>query len=202
MVAVSAGLISVGFISAALVSVALVSLGIRSLGIRSLGSRGRFSGLRDGCGRVDFEVAGARRRNIGWFGTRHGRIDGELGGAGAGRIRLGCQSRGRGHREEGCRDGDQYAVKSSTVGRTVTHRHTPLGETAPAWNSPQVSFVTASAKNAGLDRFSRWYACTQRFRRRRYMCPQDAASAIQGNSRQTDLEPATCIQVARFCHAP
>ena len=33
--------------------------------------------------------------------------------------------RGRGHREEGCRDGHQHAVKSSTAIAIVTHRHTP-----------------------------------------------------------------------------
>ena len=97
-----------------------------------LGGLGRIGHRRGG---VDLDVRGRGRRDVGGFGTRDCRIDCELGGAGARGIRLGCQSRGRGNREEGCRDGHQYAVKSSTVGRTVTHRHTPLGETAPAWNS-------------------------------------------------------------------
>src|SRR5712672_1936694 len=41
-----------------------------------------------------------------------------------------------------------------------------------------------------------------RFKRRRYRCPFHAASAMRGNSRQTDLEQPICIRVARFCHAP
>ena len=86
-------------------------------------------------GGVHLEVAGGRRRNVGRFGAGDCCVDRELGGAGARRGRLGRQCRGRGHREEGCRDGHQHAVKSCTVRRTVTHRHTPLGETAPAWNS-------------------------------------------------------------------
>src|SRR3954453_2779496 len=33
------------------------------------------------------------------------------------------------------------------------------------------------------------------------MCPERAASAMRGNSRQTDLELPVFIRVARFCHA-
>jgi hypothetical protein len=33
------------------------------------------------------------------------------------------------------------------------------------------------------------------------MCPFHAASAMRGNSRQTDLELPIAIRVAQFCHA-
>ena len=75
-------------------------------------------------GGVQLEIAGGRGRDVGGFGTRDRRIDREFRGAAAGRTGL-RQCRGRGHREEGRRDSHQHAVISSTVLRTVTHRHTP-----------------------------------------------------------------------------
>ena len=117
-------------------------LDLGRFGLGCLCGRARLGRLvsRLGCvrhrgGGVHLEVADGRRRDVGGFGTGDCCVDRELGGAGARRGRLGRQCRGRGHREEGCRDGHQHAVKSCTVRRTVTHRHTPLGETAPAWNS-------------------------------------------------------------------
>ena len=47
-----------------------------------------------------------------------------------------------------------------------------------------------------------WYACTQRFIRRRYTRAPSAASATRGNSRQTDLKNSALQRIARFCHAP
>ncbi len=50
------------------------------------------------------------------------------------------------HREESCRDGHQYAVKSSTADRTITHRHTPLGETVPALRQIEYRLLLARTK--------------------------------------------------------
>ena len=88
-----------------------------------LGSR-HLRRIRHRRGGVQFEIAGGRGRDVGGFGTRDRRVDREFRGAAAGRIGL-RQCRGRGHREEGRRDSHQHAVISSTVRRTVTHRHTP-----------------------------------------------------------------------------
>ena len=69
----------------------------------------------------------------GRFGTWDRGVDCEFRGAAVVRFALG-QYRGRRYREEGRCDRDQHAVESSTVRQTITHRHTPLGEAAPAWN--------------------------------------------------------------------
>ena len=69
------------------------------------------------------------------------------------------------------------------------------------WTGGHALVRRSSRKSAGLNRFSR-YACKQRFKRRRYMCPFHAASAMRDNSRQTDLKLPVCIRVAWFCHAP
>src|SRR6185369_3928243 len=61
--------------------------------------------------------------------------------------------------------------------------------------------VTACAGSAGSIG-SQSYACTPRFKRRRYICPSHAASAMRDNSRQTDLKRPGYIRVACFCHAP
>lgn len=45
------------------------------------------------------------------------------------------------------------------------------------------------------------YACTQRFRRRRYMRPPHAASTTRGNSRQTDFKGAPLQRIAHPCRA-
>src|SRR5215212_5444751 len=58
------------------------------------------------------------------------------------------------------------------------------------------------AREAPARSVSQSYACTLRFKRRRYICPSHAASAMRDNSRQTDLKPPVCIRVAWFCHAP
>jgi hypothetical protein len=49
--------------------------------------------------------------------------------------------------------------------------------------------------------YHHWYACTPRFKRRRYTPPRHAASASQGNSRQTDFKGSALQRIARFCHA-
>ena len=73
---------------------------------------------------VRLEIVDRRRRDIGGFGARNRGVDRKLGCTVAGRVGL-RQCRGRRHREEGRRDGEQYAVVSGTVVRTVTHYLTP-----------------------------------------------------------------------------
>ena len=180
-----------------------VSAGLGSAAFGWAGFGRLFDGLR--CvrhrgGGVHLEVASGRRRNVGGFRTGDCCVDRELGGAGARRGRLGRQCRGRGHREEGCRDGHQHAVKSCTIRRTVTHRHTPLGE-LPRHGTVVRYHSSRLAREAPARSVSQSYACTPRFKRRRYMCPYHAASAMRDNSRQTDLKLPVCIRVARFCHA-
>ena len=58
------------------------------------------------------------------------------------------------------------------------------------------------AREAPARSVSQSYACTPRFKRRRYICPSHAASAMRDNSRQTDLKLPVYIRVACFCHAP
>src|SRR5450631_3939781 len=45
-----------------------------------------------------------------------------------------------------------------------------------------------------------WYACTQRFIRRRYTRTPHAASATRGLSRQTDFKGLPLQRIVRFCH--
>ena len=189
-VTVSAGLVSAGLGSAAFAA------GPGSVGLSSCLGCVRHRG-----GGVHLEVADGRRRDVGGFGTGDCCVDRELGGAGARRGRLRRQCRGRGHREESCRDGHQYAVKSCTVRRTVTHRHTPLGE-LPRHGTVVRYHSSRLAREAPARSVSQSYACTPRFKRRRYMCPSHAASAMRDNSRQTDLKLPVRIRVACFCHAP
>ena len=163
--------------------------------------RDRLCCVRHRGGGVHLEVADGGRRNVRRFGAGDCCVDRELGGAGARRGRLGRQCRGRGHREEGCRDGHQHAVKSCTIRRTVTHRHTPLGE-LPRHGTVVRYCSSRLAREAPARSVYQSYACTPRFKRRRYICPSHAASAMRDNSRQTDLKLPVCIRVAWFCHAP
>jgi hypothetical protein len=66
----------------------------------------------------------------------------------------------------------------------------PLGQDCPDMEQSSGIVCSSLRDSAGLNRFSR-YACTQRFKRRRYMCPFHAASAMRDNSRQTDLKLTT-----------
>jgi len=133
-----------------------------------------------------------------------------------GRIGL-CQCGGRGHREEGCRDRHQHAVKSSTVRQTITHPLHPPWANCPGMEQLSVSSVAGFAKarrafDLATHSVNIWfasecapnescYACMQRFIRRRYMGLPAAASATRGNSRQTDFKGPPLQPIARFCHA-
>ena len=100
-----------------------------------------------------------------------------------------------------CRDGHQHAVKSCTIRRTVTHS-TPPWAKLPQHGTVVRYRSSRLAREAPARSVSQSYACTPRFKRRRYMCPSHAASAMRDNSRQTDLKLPVRIRVACFCHAP
>ena len=124
--------VSLVFAGAVTISAGLVSGSVACGGGRLARLRGRLVDCL-GCighrrGGIHLEVADAGRRNVRRLGAGDCGVDREFSGAGAGRIRRARQGRGRGNREERCRDSHQHAVKASTVRRTVTHRHTPLGE--------------------------------------------------------------------------
>src|SRR5438132_2089670 len=58
------------------------------------------------------------------------------------------------------------------------------------------------AREAPARSVSQSYACTPRFKRRRYMCPSHAASAMRDNSRQTDLKLPVCFGSHVFATRP
>ena len=159
------------------------------------GCSGRF---RLGCvghrrGGVELEIGGGRRRNVGGFGTRDRGFDREFGSAAARRILAASAE-----------VADTVRKVAATVIKTRSNPArwfeqsrivAPLGRTAPAWNSLQLSFLIASAKRAGLSQVARLHATIQT---QTIHAPLSAASATRDNSRQTDLKHAVCNGLCAF----
>ena len=142
------------------------------------------------------------RRNVGRLGARNCGVDREFGGAGAGRDPTGPpvprsrKPRGTLPRRPSARGQSQHGSSNS---HASSH---PLGRNCPGMEQ-SLGIVCHSLRGKRRPRsVSVGTPAHQRFKRRRYMCPFHAASAMRDNSRQTDLKQPNCIRVARFCHAP
>ena len=182
-----------------------ISAGLR---VGGLCGRGGLSRLLDRLGRVrhrgggvDLEIADGRRRNVGRFGTRDCCVDREFGGAGARRVDWAASA----EVADTVRKVAATAISTrSNPARFVEQSRivTPPWAKLPRHGTVVRYRSSRLAREAPARSVSQSYACTQRFKRRRYMCPFHAASAMRDNSRQTDLKLPVCIRVARFCHAP
>ena len=152
-------------------------------GLGGIGHRG---------GGVGLEIAGGRRRDVGGLGARDSPHRSRALARGVSDWPM-----------RGVSDGGRQAEVAETVrnvaATAISTRSNPLRSfeqsrivTPPGRNCPGIGTVLRNrlfqhARKAPAQRLQLRYACTQRVKRRRYIRPFRAASAMRGNSRQTDL---------------